>query len=122
MTPRARKGWEFVTERGRPNSANLLFVAEGALRALARLTGSDYTPESLPAISQAYLNGKAPVHQVMLVGSDSPLISTLRALGTIHLRMFNRQGRTFVYGMRPITPGYVMTVREDRPYDLLRVV
>ena len=123
VTPRARRAWEFITHPGKPNAVNLVFVAAEGLRALGRLTGADYTPENLPAIAQAYLTGEAPVHQLLLARTGGPLSDAIRLMASTHLRMVHRQGRTFLYGLNPVTPPYVMTLRSDeRPYDLLRVV
>ncbi|HEV2317579.1 MAG TPA: gas vesicle protein GvpD P-loop domain-containing protein [Thermoplasmata archaeon] len=76
----------------------------------------------LPGSIQTSL-GAGNVHLVAVVKPDSLLFRPLRSLAAIHLRLHWRQGRVFVYGLKPWTPGYVLTESANGgPYDLLRVV
>jgi hypothetical protein len=124
MSPILRDAWEFVTKGGSATTANLAFFSEGALLALTRLTGSELTRENTQARVASYLNGESPVHVILRAGADGLVASAAEDMAEIYLRMYSREGRTFVYGMRPVTPGFLMTVNAsgDRPYELLRIV
>jgi KaiC/GvpD/RAD55 family RecA-like ATPase len=118
------KGREFLTDGppGAPPGLSV-FSAEN-LHAIAHLTGQEYTPENLAMIAKSYEIGN-PIHMVYLAKTGDPLSEGLRMLATTQLGLQNRQGRTFVYGTRPLTPGHVLTLRgaeEERAYNLLRVV
>lgn len=122
--PPTRKAREFLTEptpKGMPGLA--VFAAEN-LRAISRVSGAEYTADNLPIVIKSYMIG-GPVHLVFTTGDDDPFLHGIRALAPIHLRLRNRRGRTFLYGLHPPTPGYVLTDRgleDERPYDLLRSV
>lgn len=78
--------------------------------------------DTFPGLVQSALGG-SPMHLLMLGRTGAPLFEGLRSLAAIHVHLRVRQGRVFVYGSKPWTPGFVLAEGSDTaPYDLLRVV
>jgi KaiC/GvpD/RAD55 family RecA-like ATPase len=100
-------------------------IYASGLESLMREMKTPLTEEmaaGLPGSIQTSM-GAGNVHLVAVVKPDSLLFRPLRGLAAIHLRLHGRQGRVFVYGLKPWTPGYVLTESANGgPYDLLRVV
>jgi KaiC/GvpD/RAD55 family RecA-like ATPase len=76
----------------------------------------------LPGAFQSAFRGSA-VHSIIYGEVDSPLLGTLRTIAALRLHVRVRQGRIFIHGTAPWTPGFVLTEgRDGAPYGLLRVV
>jgi KaiC/GvpD/RAD55 family RecA-like ATPase len=109
----------------RGGAPSLATLYETGMEALGVALKVPITPEStriLASSIQASLVGQN--HHVIAVGRiNSPLLQPIRALASIHLRLTDRQGRELIYGLKPWTPGFVLTEsRGAGPYDLLRIV
>ncbi len=118
------KGREFLAEPPPGTAPGLSVFSGDGLRAIGDLTGRPYTPEGLAIVAKSYLVGR-PIHMVFVTRTGDPLAEGLRMLASTQLTLENRQGRTFLYGRRPRTPGFVLTHRgaeEERAYNLLRIV
>jgi len=109
----------------RGGAPSLATMYETGVEALGIALKAPITPEATRALAasvQSSLVGGN--HHVIAVGrTNSPLLQPIRALASIHLRLMDRQGRELIYGLKPWTPGFVLTEsRGAGPYDLLRIV
>ena len=95
------------------------------LKSLATSLKIPLTPEimdTFPASVQSSL-GTSRMHLVAVGGPDDAFFESLRSLAAIHVKMRMRQGRAFLYGAKPWTPGFVLTDSANGgPFGLLRVV
>jgi KaiC/GvpD/RAD55 family RecA-like ATPase len=77
---------------------------------------------SLPASLRATL-GQNHLHLIAIIRSQSTLLAPVRSLASIHIRLLDRQGRVLIYGLKPWTPGFVLTESANSgPYEMLRIV
>lgn len=95
------------------------------LKALASALKIPLTPEvvdTFPASIQSSL-GTTRMHIVAIGGPEDSFFESMRSLAAMHITMRMRQGRAFLYGRKPWTPGFVLTdAANGGPYGLLRVV
>ena len=101
-----------------------MVAAVDGLRLIANYSGEPDTPGTLPVMVRWYGVGERPPI-VFISRSSDPLLSGVRMLATIQVSLRNRNGRTFVHGLKPMTPSYSLFPRnphEERAYSLLRIV
>jgi KaiC/GvpD/RAD55 family RecA-like ATPase len=105
---------------------NLGVVYATGLEALANALKIPITAEvaaAMPASINTSLGDSEGLHLIAIGRVDGPLFTPLLSLAAMHLRMHSRQGRIFVYGTKPWTPGLVITEAADGgPYELLKIV
>lgn len=66
---------------------------------------------------------RARMHLVFVVPSDSGVLSAVRPIATIHIRLWGENGRVFLAGEQPSTPSFGLTMRDDGAgYRLLPIV
>jgi hypothetical protein len=125
LRPRFPALLEWIDENpaGTPNG---LFMSIDGMVAAAREIGADYTPESFNAIVQQS-QSRYPMHMMMICQMDEPLVSRLKPLAAIRLRLLARRGHYFLQGVRPWTANYFLLPRgapktpSDPPYELVLV-
>ncbi|MCI4329191.1 MAG: hypothetical protein L3J86_06355, partial [Thermoplasmata archaeon] len=114
--------------RGAPSGdrPNLFIDSVPNLHAFARIRARELTPEVLPAVLQHFL--RMPHVAGVAVGPPiEPAIDGILGLTGLHIQVRERHGRALVYGVRPRTPAFVLTVPPQiapgsPPYELRRVV
>lgn len=114
--------------RGAPSGdrPNLFIDSVPNLHAFARMRAKELTPEILPALMQHFL--RMPFVAGVAVGPPvDPALDPLVGLAGLHIRVRERHGRALVYGVRPRTPSFVLTVPPiltpgSPPYEFHRVV
>jgi KaiC/GvpD/RAD55 family RecA-like ATPase len=103
----------------------LVLLHESGLESLASVAGVTITPDSAATFVggiQSTLAG-GNLHVVMVGTPSSTLLRSVRAVAALRVRIHNRHGRVFLYGLKPWTPGFVLAdAGNDAPYDLLRIV
>ena len=104
----------------------LLEASVEAIRDYALRRGLEVGPGKFPGLVQSFLRG-GNIYAVFAGHSGDPLLSALRPLAGLHVRVHDRAGRAILYGQRPHTPGFVLVQGSQnshplRPYDLLRIV
>jgi KaiC/GvpD/RAD55 family RecA-like ATPase len=93
-----------------------------SLAATLKIPITSETASGMPATIQNTLGGTR-LHIIAVAKSTTPLFQPIKSLASIHIRLVNRQGRVLVYGLKPWTPGFVLTESTNGgPYDLLRIV
>lgn len=119
--PRFTDAWHFLSAAP-ADAARLAIVWLPGIEAIASAQGYDYDARTLPAISTEV------VHQtkatILYVGhQDDPLLPSLHPIVSTHLRFSEKHDRTFVAGLTPKTPEFVLADGgNNTPYRLLRVV
>lgn len=111
----------FLEEGATPDQPSLGVINLASFRVLSDLMGNRLTPDTLPGLIQAELQGK-PTHFVLYGQRGDPLLESMSGLASVHLEFRNRHGRVFLRGLLPHTPNYVMEARGTRPYSLVPVV
>ncbi len=108
-------------EAGR--TSGLTIDLEG-LQSSAVAMGRMYTPQNLPTLINMDVQGH-PIHAMVSGRSDDPLIAPLRTFANPYIRLLERRGRVFLYGVRPWTSAYVLQPQavepSEGPYFLTRM-
>ena len=104
----------------------LLEASVEAIRDYALPRGLEVGPGKFPGLVQSFLRG-GHIYAVFAGHSGDPLLSALRPLAGLHVRVHDRAGRAILYGQRPHTPGFALVQGGQnshplRPYDRLRIV
>jgi KaiC/GvpD/RAD55 family RecA-like ATPase len=108
---------------GAPNLGVLYATGLEALALGMKIPLTSQMLAALPASVQASLGNTARLHLMAMGDVGSPMFSRLLSLAALHLRIHSRQGRTFIYGLKPWTAGLVVTESANGgPFDLLRIV
>lgn len=114
----------FLRTAGPEGAPNLAIVSLDGLAAAAASFGREYQPEVLPALFKQDVMG-ASAHMMVLARSNDPLLPPLRAIGNPYVRVLERQGRVFLFGVRPWTPAHVLlpptSSKDPWPYELIRM-
>jgi hypothetical protein len=120
--PRFRLGFEFIRQAGVPGVPNLIIRTTSGERAMDQLLKLPVTPENFARIVAAYVSNLAS-HQIVIGDTNDLLLGSLNDLGSLHLRLQTREGRYFLFGVRPFTTAFALT-EGDRfaPYYLTRMV
>ena len=115
----------FLRGSVRDGTPSLAIAYLTGLKALASTLKVPLTPEALegfPAQLQSSL-GASRLHFVAIGAPGTTFFAPLQPLAAIHVRMRIRQGRAFLYGAKPWTPGFVLTESGNGgPFGLLRIV
>jgi hypothetical protein len=115
--------WTNENPTGAPNA---MVVHVDGILAAAREIGAGYTAESFSTLAQRD-HSKYPMHQMLVSQRDDPLVSRLKPLLAVHLRLRTRGGHYFLQGVRPWTENYALlpSARDarltDPPYSLVGV-
>jgi KaiC/GvpD/RAD55 family RecA-like ATPase len=116
----------FLRGRVKDGPPSLAIVFLSGLKALASSMKIPLTPEmmdSFPASIQSTLGASSKLHFVAVGGSKAAFFEPLVPLSAVHVRLRMRQGRAFLYGAKPWTPGFVLTeAANGGPFSLLRIV
>jgi hypothetical protein len=124
IEPMFPESTRFLQNRNAPVSPNLAIVPIEALQAAARTVGLQYTPEAFAAIVHEDVATRA-AHVLVLARAGDPLLESVRSGAQPYLRLVQRQGRLFVFGVRPWTPMYALQPtahpERGRPFDLIRI-
>jgi hypothetical protein len=105
-----------------PSLAVLYLNGLQALIASLKVPVSPELMEAFPATIQGAL-GSSPRHFVAVGRADTPFFEPFRSIAAVHIHVRIRQGRAFLYGSKPWTPGFVLTEGSDGgPFELLRIV
>lgn len=108
---------------GPPNIGVMYATGLEAIAGAMKVPLTQETLAAVPAGVQASLGNASHLHLVAMGDVGSPIFSRLTSLAATHLRIHSRQGRTFIYGLKPWTAGLVVTESANGgPFDLLRIV
>jgi KaiC/GvpD/RAD55 family RecA-like ATPase len=107
---------------GAPGLVTMYGAGLESLAATLKIPLSSEVTASLPASIQNML-GAGHMHLIAIGKADTALFRPIKSLATIHIRMFNRQGRVLLYGLKPWTTVFVLAESGNSgPYELLRIV
>jgi hypothetical protein len=124
LEPLFPESTRFLQTRNSPGAPNLAVVPIDGLQSAARIVGLQYTPDTFAAIVHQDAANRA-AHVMVLGRSGDPLLEAIRSGAQPHLRVVQRQGRLFVFGIRPWTPSFALQPtphpERGRPYDLIRI-
>jgi KaiC/GvpD/RAD55 family RecA-like ATPase len=116
---------EFLRATDAGTVATLVISDPEGLELLPRGRGLRSTASStFVSATREHLHS-AKTHTIVIARTSDPALSSLRRLSSLHIRLRNRAGRVFVYGVQPHTPGFVLiqnTGNREGGYSLLRVV
>ncbi len=118
---------EFLRAGGEhPTTPVLLESSVESVRDYALRRELEVSPGKFPALVQSFLRG-GNIHAVLSGQAGDPLLSALKPLAGLHVRIHDRAGRPILYGQRPHTPGFALVQggpnsHPVKPYDLLRIV
>ncbi|HZY69716.1 MAG TPA: gas vesicle protein GvpD P-loop domain-containing protein [Thermoplasmata archaeon] len=116
---------QFAREGATPERPGLIVASvQGliAITSVAEIAGSPEAAQRIPSLILDSARSSA-VATVALVRTKSPLLDRLTAGANLRIHMRQRQGRIFLFGTDPWTPGFVLTEgHETTPYGLLRIV
>jgi KaiC/GvpD/RAD55 family RecA-like ATPase len=118
---------KFLSGSVRDGFPNLVIVYLTGVAAADSIRHVGLRPEifAMPPDSGQPTLGSARHHRIVI---GAPFVSasyaaSMRSFAAIHINLKMRQGRAFLYGSKPWTPGFVMTDAADGgAYHLLRVV
>ncbi|MGI0072045.1 MAG: RAD55 family ATPase [Thermoplasmata archaeon] len=113
--------------KGPPSETHpgLVLLYETGLQSLAASMKISITPDvaaNFLAGIQSTLGG-ANLHLFMIGRPGSELFNRILSVAAIRIRLRNRLGRVFLYGLKPWTSGFVLAEGSNGgPYELLRIV
>ncbi|HEV2449359.1 MAG TPA: gas vesicle protein GvpD P-loop domain-containing protein [Thermoplasmata archaeon] len=95
---------------------------EGIARAL-KIPITSEVAASIPGTIQGSV-GRASNLAIVGIGPvEGPLFAPMHSMAAVRLRLQSRQGRVFIYGVKPWTTGLVLSEGSgSAPYELLRIV
>jgi KaiC/GvpD/RAD55 family RecA-like ATPase len=94
-------------------AGNLAVISIDAVSAFSQAEdGAKISPRVLVPWVKTHLED-APAHTILIGRSDDPIFASLRGAASRHLRIREVEGRVFVYGIRPLTEGFVLDFAEN---------
>jgi len=121
LAPRFEEAWRFMGETP-ANGPRLAIIWLSGMEALAHAQGFSYDPLVFPALT-ANIISQLGVHFLYVGESDDPLTRRLAPIASRHLRFAQRYDRTFLEGVNPQTPEFVLAEGDaTSPYRLIRIV
>jgi hypothetical protein len=93
-------------------SPNLVVAYFSGIEGLAEAAGSTLTREVLPGLAQMVFE-RAPSHILAIGRSVDRFFDSMAAIAELHLRVTTRRGRVMVWGQRPPTPLYALSLGGD---------
>jgi KaiC/GvpD/RAD55 family RecA-like ATPase len=116
--------WDFLGPTDAGTGAMLIISYSEGLELLQHVRNTPSPLWSVASPPREYLRS-LKTHTMVIARSSDPALPALRRLASLHIRLRNRVGRIFVYGIQPHTPGFVLILQGGSPdagYGLLRVV
>ncbi|HZY71087.1 MAG TPA: ATP-binding protein [Thermoplasmata archaeon] len=117
MFPDAFRFLQLTPER----APAIMIINLDGLRALASVVGLQYDAGFLPMIISRYL--RLPRFHGFGIGrSDDPMAAALFPSLDLHLKLVERHGKLFVYGVDPSTAAYMLGRAPNGGYTLTRMI
>jgi hypothetical protein len=102
--------------------AHLSAVSLDGLRMLTQQAGYERIPPDTFAVRLRDTFEHAPSHGILWGNGSDPLFAAMVRVAALQIRVTNRQGRAFVYGVRPRTPPHALASRPAGGYSLIPIV
>jgi KaiC/GvpD/RAD55 family RecA-like ATPase len=122
MSTRMPEASRFLREGGATGVPNLGTVWLNGLHAGTSEGPAAYSPDTFSGLVQQTLAG-AGGHIVMVGTPSDPFVVGLQEIAATRISMQSRNGRVFVYGIRPLTTALVLAESDSlTAYHLIRIV